>query len=465
MAQLQQLAQLSQQVYGFDKTTTTHNDHIALYQSFGKLKSDIAGIAEQLRSDAAQQEEQRRLQQQLLDQQRQQQLLQQQQQQLQQDKERLEQQLRAQREQQLAQQQQLEHELAAQREQQAKLLALQQQREQQQRAEHEQQLQLEQQQREQQAQLLAEQQRQQREQQQQLEQQLREQREHELRLQAEQEDLQRRLLEQQQAAEKAAREAAQAAQDETDKRLEQQRETLLSVAQSAAVTQPVPLAEPPRFVRPIEDACVQEGDPIELICVVTGQQPLTIEWLKDTYSIDGPNSGYSTVFDGAQCTLTIAEAITADSARFTCRASNAAGKTETTGVLLVREPPPLVMLESPQFARQLQSGRAREGETFEFGCLVTGNPLPTVQWFKNDVCVDQLKDFAITFNNGEARLRLDEVFLEDQAVFTCRATNPYGTEASSALLTVDREYYLPNLINYAFHNKICPLKFLLVQRY
>lgn len=438
MTQLKQLAQLSQQVYGFDKTVNTFNDHIALYQSFAKLKADIAAIAEQIRLEDEHHQQQLKLHDQLLEQQKQQSLLQQQQQELLVEKQKLEDQLRAQQQQQQAQQEQLARELQLQREQQEQLLQLQQQ--------------------------------QQLHQRQQLEQQLHEQHQQQQQLQAEQQLLQQQLQAQMDATAAAAAAALAASVgppavemistgcgvDETDQ--QQQpidavypvHETRISTTtqQSSSSSHKSEHQfsevryESPRFVRPLADATtIDEGQQFTFQCVVTGQPQPIVEWYKDGRSIH-TNADYKTTFDGAQCTLTIDESIVADSARFTCKATNAAGQSETSGQLSVKEPqlPQLVMLESPSFTRQLQSGVAREGGTYSFNCCVTGNPLPTVQWFKNDVCIDHLKDFHITFNNGEALLRLEEIFLDDQAVFTCKATNPYGTEQSSALLTVERKH-------------------------
>jgi titin len=73
---------------------------------------------------------------------------------------------------------------------------------------------------------------------------------------------------------------------------------------------------------------------------------------------------------------------------------------------------------------------------------VHGYPLPTVQWFKDGTCIDASPDYTITFNNGECRLQLDEVFLEDQATFCCQASNRLGTCNTEAKLTVQRMYIM-----------------------
>lgn len=196
--------------------------------------------------------------------------------------------------------------------------------------------------------------------------------------------------------------------------------------------------EPPYFLKQLQDATIQEGDKFTFDCFVKGSPEPKVEWFKDGIAIQN-NSDYQTTYKNGLCTLSIEETFTADSACFTCRAFNSVGTTETQATLTVREVAGEELLTPPIFTKFLESGRAKEGTSFEFNCIVTGNPLPNVQWFKNDTCVDSSPDYIISYNNGEAVLRFEEVFLEDQAIFTCKAINPIGSEQSSASLSVERK--------------------------
>lgn len=82
---------------------------------------------------------------------------------------------------------------------------------------------------------------------------------------------------------------------------------------------------------------------------------------------------------------------------------------------------------------------AQEGSSFQLEATVEGNPLPTVSWAKNGSSVDESPDYVITFNNGECVLRFEEVFLEDEAEYSCRATNDLGEDNTKALLKINRE--------------------------
>ncbi|XP_067644773.1 uncharacterized protein zormin isoform X3 [Eurosta solidaginis] len=192
----------------------------------------------------------------------------------------------------------------------------------------------------------------------------------------------------------------------------------------------------PWFNRHLKDAITREGDKFTFECEVSGNPEPAIEWFKDGISIQN-NPDYKTTYDHGLCRLVIEETFTADSARFSCRASNLVGSNETSANLSVRENAIEVQMVPPRIVRFLESGKATEGSTFQFVCVVSGNPLPTVQWYKNDKCIDDSPDYVINYNNGEATLRFEEVFLEDDAVYTCSASNPAGIEHCSASLIVE----------------------------
>ncbi|CAD7002826.1 unnamed protein product, partial [Ceratitis capitata] len=192
----------------------------------------------------------------------------------------------------------------------------------------------------------------------------------------------------------------------------------------------------PRFNRLLKDAITREGDKFTFECEVSGNPEPVVEWFKDSISIQN-NPDYKTTYDRGVCRLVIEETFTADSARFSCRASNLVGSNETSANLSVRENAIEMQMVPPRIVRFLESGKATEGSTFQFLCVVSGNPLPTVQWYKNDKCIDDSPDYVINYNNGEATLRFEEVFLEDDAVYTCSASNPAGIEHCSASLIVE----------------------------
>nr|XP_012144065.1 PREDICTED: muscle M-line assembly protein unc-89 isoform X8 [Megachile rotundata] len=196
-----------------------------------------------------------------------------------------------------------------------------------------------------------------------------------------------------------------------------------------------PLA--PEFTVPLNDATVQEGEKFSFQCNLVGHPLPEVVWYKDGISILN-NPDYLTTYVRNVCTLTIEETFAEDSAKYTCRAFNIAGSAETSATLTVKETAPEEQPSPPVFVKELVPSTAMEGSSHQMDCVVEGNPLPTVQWFKNDINIDNSPDYIITYNNGEAVLKFEEVFPEDKAIYMCKATNRLGQASTSASLNVQR---------------------------
>ncbi|XP_017775027.1 PREDICTED: titin [Nicrophorus vespilloides] len=193
--------------------------------------------------------------------------------------------------------------------------------------------------------------------------------------------------------------------------------------------------EAPVFITPLCDQIIQEGNKFTFVCQVSGFPLPVVTWHKAGVSIQN-NPDYQTTFDQGLCTLTIEETFADDSAKYTCKAINAVGSAETGAFLSVKESEPEEQLSPPNFTKFLQPAVAKEGRSFQFECTVEGNPLPTVQWFKNADCIDNSPDYIITYNNGEAVLKFEQCFMEDKADYTCKASNNLGVAQSVANLVV-----------------------------
>lgn len=193
--------------------------------------------------------------------------------------------------------------------------------------------------------------------------------------------------------------------------------------------------ESPRFTRELGDATITEGDRHTFECQVIGNPPPRVEWFKDGIPIKNCPDYAIRNLDGV-CSLIIEETFTEDSARFSCTATNSLGSAETSGRLFVKEVEPENIPTPAHFIRPLQNSTVTEGASLLLECMAAGNPLPTVQWFKNDDCIDNSPKYAITYNNGDARLRLDQIVCDDQAIYTCKARNALGGDQCSASVGV-----------------------------
>lgn len=197
--------------------------------------------------------------------------------------------------------------------------------------------------------------------------------------------------------------------------------------------------DPPKFLRYLESSEVTENEPFAFECMVKGTPEPTIQWLKYNIPIVN-NHNYQTTNSAGRCRLGIKTVSKSDAAVYSCIATNSFGTSQTTANLIVndipREENPLA---PPSFIRLLQNAYANERSSFEFNCLVAGNPLPTVQWFRNDNCVDNSPNYNITYNNGLASLQIPSVKPDDQGIFTVKASNQVGHNECSAILSVEGE--------------------------
>lgn len=200
---------------------------------------------------------------------------------------------------------------------------------------------------------------------------------------------------------------------------------------------PVVESEPPKFLKYLESGDVNEDDRFVFECVVRGLPEPTVEWLRYNTPISNTNN-YKISNSAARCRLEFANVKMSDAAVYSCIATNNFGTSQTTANLIVNElPKEESQLAPPTFVRVLQNAYANERASFEFNCLVSGNPLPTVQWFRNDNCVDNNTNYNITYNNGLASLQIASVKVEDQGIFTVKASNEVGHNECSAIFSVE----------------------------
>lgn len=203
---------------------------------------------------------------------------------------------------------------------------------------------------------------------------------------------------------------------------------------------PVIEGEPPKFLRYLESSEVTENEPFVFECIVKGTPEPSIQWLK--YNIPLVNGQVHKISSNSGiCRLEIVKVSPSDAAVYSCIATNNSGTSQTTANLIVNEiPQEETHLAPPTFARLLQNAYANERSSFEFNCLVVGNPLPTVQWFRNDNCIDNNNNYNITYNNGTASLQIPSVKVEDQGIFTVKASNQVGHNECSAIFSVEGEH-------------------------
>ncbi|XP_028267625.1 myosin light chain kinase, smooth muscle isoform X2 [Parambassis ranga] len=91
--------------------------------------------------------------------------------------------------------------------------------------------------------------------------------------------------------------------------------------------------EPPAFREPLEDCSVDEGSDITLRGVLTGSQPIKVQWL---HNGEVALFGKST-FNDKEVSFLVRECLPEDAGAYTCLAENNAGKTSCSAAVFVRD--------------------------------------------------------------------------------------------------------------------------------
>lgn len=98
-------------------------------------------------------------------------------------------------------------------------------------------------------------------------------------------------------------------------------------------------------------------------------------------------------------------------------------------------------LSPATFLNKLEPMEAVTGTPVTFRCRVSGTPTPVVRWFRDGMPLANNPDYRTTFNaeSGEATLKIDETFREDNGMFSCSAENSGGMAVTEASLNVRKE--------------------------
>ncbi|XP_038613568.1 hemicentin-1 [Tachyglossus aculeatus] len=171
--------------------------------------------------------------------------------------------------------------------------------------------------------------------------------------------------------------------------------------------------EPP-FNTPLQERVVSQR--VAFPCPAKGAPKPIIKWLHNGRELTGREPGLSILEDGTL--LVLASVTPYDNGEYICVAANEVGTTERKYNLKVHVPPEI---------------RDQEKETnlsvvinqpTHLICEVTGNPSPTIIWYKDDVQVAESSSVQMV-HNGKT-LKLFKATPDDAGRYTCRAVNIAG---------------------------------------
>lgn len=90
----------------------------------------------------------------------------------------------------------------------------------------------------------------------------------------------------------------------------------------------------------------------------------------------------------------------------------------------------------PEFTEALKDLSVNDGEKLMLQCVVNGDPEPQITWSKNGKSISSSEIMNLKYKNGIATLTINEVYPEDEGVYTCTATNSVGATETKCNLKI-----------------------------
>ncbi|XP_075792870.1 hemicentin-1 isoform X2 [Pelodiscus sinensis] len=196
---------------------------------------------------------------------------------------------------------------------------------------------------------------------------------------------------------------------------------------------------PPNIMGEEQNVSVLISQAVELRCQSNAIPPPRLTWLKDGQPLL-TKLGLSISEDGS--VLKIEEAQVQDTGRYTCEATNFAGKTEKNYNVNVWVPPSIYGSE------ELSQLTVIEGSLISLVCESSGIPPPSLTWKKNSSPLPTDPTGRVRVLSGGRQLQIAIAEKSDAASYMCLASNTAGNTKKEYNLQV---YVRPTILNSGNH--------------
>ncbi|EMP38793.1 Hemicentin-1 [Chelonia mydas] len=197
---------------------------------------------------------------------------------------------------------------------------------------------------------------------------------------------------------------------------------------------------PPNIMGEEQNVSVLISQAVELRCQSNAIPPPMLTWLKDGRPLL-KKPGLSISEDGS--VLKIEEAQVQDTGRYTCEATNVAGKTEKNYNVNVWVPPSIYGSD------ELSQLAVIEGSLISLVCESSGIPPPSLTWKKNSSPLPADPTGRVRVLSGGRQLRIAIAEKSDAASYMCLASNIAGNTKKEYNLQV---YVRPTILNSGNHS-------------
>lgn len=210
----------------------------------------------------------------------------------------------------------------------------------------------------------------------------------------------------------------------------------------------------PRFEKLLCDVLANEGETIELECIVIGEPKPEIKWFLSNNEIiesDHIQFNYNAV-DG-KAKLILNNITNDDKGVYTVQALNIHGDAKCFSHLIVKSINATADLVDKKaeneeghhfltFKEKFLDKSACIGSSIKFECIIVGKPTPKIRWLFNDKPV-QGKNFLISTSGDRQVLTIPEINYETIGKISCMAENEFHKETCSAYLNLATELAPP----------------------
>ncbi|XP_078252911.1 uncharacterized protein LOC144592253 [Rhinoraja longicauda] len=185
------------------------------------------------------------------------------------------------------------------------------------------------------------------------------------------------------------------------------------------------------LLAPMNNITTVQGQTANLHCKVVGYPLPNIKWLKNDSAVyqEPRKSTISRTEYGSR--LRIVKLNKSDAGYYHCVASNGNGTVKATGQLNV------TLGHFLNFLSPVNNISTVEGQTANLHCRVSGYPVPSTKWLKNDSLVRQ-EGRRITIRKTEygSRLRIQDLNRADTGFYQCVAFNSNNTLSATGVIYV-----------------------------
>ncbi|KAK9877930.1 hypothetical protein WA026_020153 [Henosepilachna vigintioctopunctata] len=217
-----------------------------------------------------------------------------------------------------------------------------------------------------------------------------------------------------------------------------------STAEAEVVVEKKPIK--PEFIVKLASQTAVEGFPVKFEVKADGYPAPKISWTRNGVEVisDTKHIKITDKPDGSSILLLDAATQATDALTYRAVAYNEAGEAETFAILSVKpasrsgEPE-----ERPVLLHGLRDVLTDEGLPLILEAPFTGNPIPSVEWTKDNVPLPPSDRVLMTCDGRKVGLKIDYALPSDAGIYSIKLINPLGKDSSEGKATVRKVFQPP----------------------